>query len=163
MFDVSCYYDPETRRWFHVGETLDDDPVTGEVTGRGRIDFAVSQTANPLGRWNFYAIPTQNDGTEGTPDHGCDPPPCFSDFPHVGADHNGFYITANEFALFGDEFTGANVYAIAKRQLAAGVGSRTSSSSRPSTTRSVVPPTPSRQPSRPTASTSARRTAPSTF
>jgi hypothetical protein len=119
-FDISCYYDPETRRWFHVGETLDDDPATGAATGRGRLDLAVSQTANPLGRWNFYAIPTQNDGTEGTPDHGCDPPPCFSDFPHVGADHNGFYITANEFALFGDEFTGANLYAIAKRQLAAG-------------------------------------------
>jgi hypothetical protein len=61
-----------------------------------------------------------NDGTEGTPDHNCAGGPCFADFPHIGADKNGIYITTNEFPLFEDGFTGAQVYAISKAALVAG-------------------------------------------
>jgi hypothetical protein len=35
------------------------------------IDIAVSHTANPTGTWTIYRVPVQDDGTQGTPDHGC--------------------------------------------------------------------------------------------
>ncbi len=127
-FDISCYYDPDMRRWFHVAVTVDLDPETGDVTGANRLDLAVSRGPNPLGRWNHYAIPTQNDGTEGTPNHHCYLGPCFADGPRIGADRYGFYITTNEFGdLFGPSaaFSGVNLYAISKRQLARGVATPT--------------------------------------
>lgn len=118
-FDITCYFDPEARRWFHVALTLDQEPDTGLLTGANRLDIAVSRTADPRGLWNYYAIPTQNDGTEGTPDHRCGGP-CFGDYPKVGADRHGFYISTNSFGLFSDKFPGANLYAISKRDLVEG-------------------------------------------
>ena len=119
-FDISCYFDRDTQRWFHVALTTDIDPLTAEWTGPNRLDIAVSQGPSPLGMWNYYAIPAQNDGSEGTPDHGCSLGPCFGDYPHIGADRNGFYITTNEFSLFDFTYSGVNLYAISKRQLAHG-------------------------------------------
>ena len=40
-------------------------------------------------------------------------------------DANGFYITTNEFEFFGDGFNGAQVYALSKADLVAGVSSPT--------------------------------------
>ena len=49
--------------------------------------------------------------------------PCLGDYPHIGADANGFYITTNEFYVFSPGFfTGAQIYAFSKAQLAAGAG-----------------------------------------
>jgi hypothetical protein len=122
-FDISCHYDPDSNRWYHLAVDLDQDPVTGDFTGKNYLDLAVSTTGDPTGAWNVYRIPGMNDGTEGTPNHGCAGGPCFADFPHIGADRNGIYITTNEFPFFGDGFTGAQVYAISKAALAAGAGS----------------------------------------
>jgi hypothetical protein len=116
-FDISCHYDKGTNRWFHLAVDLDQDPVTGDFTGKNYIDLAVSHTSNPTGAWTVYRIPGMNDGTEGTPDHDCAGGPCFADFPHIGVDNYGVYITTNEFPLFADGFTGAQVYAISKTSL----------------------------------------------
>lgn len=116
-FDISCYYDPDSRRWFHLALDLDQDPETGAFTGRNYLDLAVSAGPDPTGRWTTYRIPAINDGSEGTPDHDCAGGPCFGDFPHIGADKYGIYITTNEFPLFADGFIGAQVYAISKRAL----------------------------------------------
>jgi hypothetical protein len=116
-FDVSCHYDPDTNRWFHLAVDLDQDPATGDFTGKNYIDLAVSHTGDPTGSWTVYRIPGVNDGTEGTPDHDCEGGPCFADFPHIGVDKYGVYITTNEFPLFADGFIGAQVYAISKAQL----------------------------------------------
>lgn len=126
--DPSCYFDQPTQRWFHVVLTLDIDPKTGNFLGPNHLDLAVSKTANPLGGWNFYIIPAQNDGTQGTPNHGCTldgtkPGPCLGDYPHIGADANGFYITTNEYDFFGPAYQSANVYALPKAALAAGASS----------------------------------------
>jgi len=118
--DPSCYYDRQLRRWFHVVLTIRQKPVSGEFTGVNSIDIAVSRTKDPLGRWDLYRLPAQNDGTEGSPDHGCDGGPCIGDYPHIGADAHGFYITTNEYAFFGDGYTGAQLYALPKAGLAAG-------------------------------------------
>ncbi len=130
LADPSCLYDPETKRWFHTILVIDTDPITGAFTGPNSIDIAVSQTKDPTGTWNLYSIPAQNDGTEGTPDHGCvgngdvGHGPCIGDYPQIGLDHNGFYITTNEYTLFGTvQFTGAQLYAMSKNALASGAQS----------------------------------------
>jgi hypothetical protein len=97
----------------------------GSFTGKNTIDVAVSNTGDPTGTWTVYKIPAQNDGTDGTPDHGCviddgvTHGPCFQDYPHIGADRNGVYVSTNEYDLFGDGYNAAQVFAFSKRELAA--------------------------------------------
>ena len=128
--DPTCHFDPDTQRWFHVVLTLDRaNPTTQGLSGKNHLDIAVSNTANPLGTWTVYKVPVQNDGTDGTQDHGCVArsrgvlihAQCLGDYPHIGMDANGLYITTNEFDLFSPgRFHGAQIYAISKHQLAAG-------------------------------------------
>jgi hypothetical protein len=114
--DPSCYFDPQTQRWFNLAWTFDSLP-DGTLTGTQHFDLAVSRTSNPLGRWRIYRLPSQNDGSQGTPNHGCSGGVCLSDYPHIGADRNGVYITDNEYGAENEEFHGAQLYAISKRQL----------------------------------------------
>ena len=116
-FDISCHFDQDSHRWFHLAVDLDQDPATGDFTGKNYIDLAVSNSSDPTGSWTVYRIPGINDGTEGTPDHDCDGGPCFADFPHLGVDKYGVYVTTNEFPLFADGFIGAQIYAISKKSL----------------------------------------------
>jgi hypothetical protein len=125
--DPSCTFDVQTQRWFHVVLTLDRANVfTQGLSGANHLDIAVSATADPTGAWNIYSLPVQDDGSQGTPDHHCtlgrNPAhgPCLGDYPHIGADANGFYITTNEFNLVSPGFRGAQIYAFSKAQLAAG-------------------------------------------
>jgi hypothetical protein len=124
--DPSCYFDPQYSRWFHVALTLEVDPISGGLTGANHLDVAVSATSSPLDGWVFYHIPVQDDGTQGTPTHrSC---PCIGDFPHIGADQNGFFITTNEYPFsgagkFGNGFNGAQIYAMSKFALAQNSGS----------------------------------------
>jgi hypothetical protein len=117
--DPSCIYDSDTQRWFNVVLTLDVDSTTGDFLGSNHLDIAVSTTADPTGSWVVYKLPVQDDGTDGTPNHGCSFGPCIGDYPHIGADKNGFYATTNEYSLFGPEFKSAQVYAFSKSALAA--------------------------------------------
>lgn len=126
--DPSCYYDQATQRWFQAVLTLDVNPATGAFLGSNHIDIAVTKTSSPLGGWVIYRLPVQDDGTQGTPDHGCSlnsdgtgHGPCIGDYPHIGADRNGFYVTTNEYSLNGPEFKSAQVYAFSKKALAANV------------------------------------------
>jgi hypothetical protein len=126
--DPSCTFDVQTQRWFHVVLTLDRaNPSAQDLSGANHLDIAVSVTPNPTGAWNIYSLPVQNDGSQGTPDHDCRMGkklvhgPCLGDYPQIGANANGFYITTNEFNLFSPGFFhGAQIYAFSKAQLAAG-------------------------------------------
>ena len=123
VIDPVCHYDPVFRRFVVAITTLHVKPATGDFTGRNTIDVAVSNTADPTGNWTIYSVPAQNDGTEGTPNHHCTldgivPGPCFQDYPHIGGDANGIYITTNEYDLFGPNFNAAQVFAFSKRMLA---------------------------------------------
>ncbi|WP_424681237.1 hypothetical protein [Frateuria sp. YIM B11624] len=118
--DPSCYYDADTRRWFHVVLTLDRVGTTSALSGTNHLDLAVSQTADPTGAWTIYHLPVQNNGTDGTPDHGCSEGFCLGDYPHIGADAHAIFLTTNEFSLFGPGFYGAQIYAISKQALVAG-------------------------------------------
>jgi hypothetical protein len=137
--DPTCLFDSATQRWFHVVLTLDRinvDPATGlslsqSLSGLNHLDIAVSNGPSPLGAWTIYRVPVQDDGTQGTPDHHCrptattpagrtNPRACLGDYPHIGADANGFYVTTNEFNLFTAGFHAAQIYAFSKAALAAG-------------------------------------------
>ena len=115
--DPSCYFDPQVKRFFHVVLTLDVDAATGNLTGANHLDLAVSTSDSPLGSWAIYRIPVQNDGSQGTPVHAnC---PCLGDYPHIGADEHGIYLTTNEFPFAGG-FNSAQIYALSKRDLVRG-------------------------------------------
>jgi hypothetical protein len=116
--DPVCLYDADTQRWFHVVLTLDHVGTTPNLSGDNHLDIAVSTTADPTGTWVVYKLPVQNNGTQGTPNHNCNSGFCLGDYPHIGADANGVYLTTNEFAFSGPGFYGAQIYAIGKRALA---------------------------------------------
>jgi hypothetical protein len=124
VIDPICHYDPDNNRFVVAITTLHHVGTTGDFNGKNTIDVAVSNTGDPTGSWTIYYIPAQNDGTDGTPDHGCTldgatPGPCFQDYPHIGADRNGIYVTTNEYDLFGPNFNASQVFALSKAQLAA--------------------------------------------
>ena len=123
VIDPVCLYDAGVDRFVVVITTLGSLP-DGRFTGKNTIDMAVSNTGDPTGTWTVYRVPAQNDGTDGTPDHGCTldgtaPGPCFQDYPHVGADAHGVYVSTNEYDLFGPGYNAAQIFAFSKQQLAA--------------------------------------------
>ena len=118
--DPSCYFDRDTQRWFHVALTLDRVGTTPSLSGNNHLDIAVSTTHSPLGSWTIFRLPVQNNGTQGTPNHHCNLGFCLGDYPHIGADANGIFLTTNEFSFFGPGFYGAQIYAISKLALASG-------------------------------------------
>jgi hypothetical protein len=137
--DPSCLFDPTTKRFINVVLTLEVKPTApdaGGFLGPNHIDIAVSNSSDPTGSWTIYRLPVQDDGTEGTPDHGCghdgtppayrtNPDACLGDYPHIGVDATGFYLTTNEYEFFGDAFVGAQLYAFSKAQLTSGGASVT--------------------------------------
>jgi hypothetical protein len=123
VIDPVCTYDPENGR-FVVAITTLLQSTSGVFNGKNTLDVAVSNTNDPTADWTIYHVPAQNDGTDGTPDHHCtldgvNPGPCFQDYPHIGGDKNGIYITTNEYDLFGPSYNAAQVFAFSKQQLAA--------------------------------------------
>jgi hypothetical protein len=120
--DPTCLYDAATQRFFVVVLTLEVNPATGAFTTFNHLDLAVSATANPTGSWNIYRIDVTADGSVGTTGGPC---PCLGDYPHIGADANGLYLTTNAYPWGPGAFDGAQIYAFSKAQLAAGVGSVT--------------------------------------
>jgi hypothetical protein len=123
--DPSCLYDAATQRFFVVVLTLNSQvpgPCQGVFSCVNHLDLAVSQTSNPTGSWNIYRIDVTNDGTNSG---GVNPGPYLGDYPHIGADANGIYLTTNAYPWHGDGFSGAQIYALSKAQLAAGAANVT--------------------------------------
>ena len=115
LTDPSCFYDAETQRWFHVVLTIATDPATGDNGGPNYLDIAVSKTADPTGDYRFYSIEVTQDSDGSVVDDAF-----LGDYPQIGADDNGFYITTNTFPFFKPGFTGAYLYALSKEKLADG-------------------------------------------
>jgi hypothetical protein len=118
--DPSCIFDAQTQRFFVVSLTLDPQvggPCQGVLSCVNHLDLAVSQTSDPTGGWNIYRIDVTNDGTN---TGGVNPGPYLGDYPHIGADANGIYLTTNAYPWHENGFAGAQIYALSKAQLAAG-------------------------------------------
>jgi len=123
--DPSCIFDAQTQRFFVVALTLDPQvggPCQGVLSCVNHLDLAVSQTSDPTGSWNIYRIDVTNDGTN---TGGVNPGPYLGDYPHIGADANGIYLTTNAYPWHENGFAGAQIYALSKAQLAAGAASVT--------------------------------------
>ena len=112
VFDPSCQFDQQVRRWFVVATEFDLDLRSGTLTG-SHLFLAVSKTADATGGYAIFAVTTTaGDAT----DQGC---PCVDDFPTIGADAHGLFVTTNRKTLSTGRGNGAQVYAVAKRGLAA--------------------------------------------
>lgn len=93
--DPRVVFDPLSGRWFALN-------FTGASTNN-RIVLAVSETANPTGAWKSVAIQT----TGGT----------FGDFPTMGIDANGVYISTNNFTSGGSFTNQVHLFSLTKNSL----------------------------------------------
>lgn len=123
LFDVSCTYDVNSNDWFATTAKIDVNPYTGDYTARGANSVLIMTTKTPLDvdSWAIWEIDTTNDGENGTPIHTACGGPCFGDYPQLGVNEDGVFITTNEFSFFGSGFSGAQLYAIDKSDLTGGV------------------------------------------
>ena len=119
VFDPSCLYDAPTRTFFVLASVLDKVGTSSTESGTSHVDIGVAK--DPTNSYTFYRIDTTNDA-DCTLD-GVKPGPCFPDYPHMGADRNGIYVTTNVFDFFGPNFDGVNIYALPKALLASGASS----------------------------------------
>jgi hypothetical protein len=110
--DMRVFFDQTISRWFVLQRAQGYD-VSGAPLNNSRLYLAVSQTANPVGTYNIYEMDTTN-----AQNPGC---PCIADYPQIGADQYGFYISVNEFTTFSEGFVDAAIFAISKAALGAGV------------------------------------------
>lgn len=109
--DPRCVYDAASGRWFVVELSI---PKYFSAHGHATRSYeliAVSDTSDPTGSYTTFAIDTTDPS-----DPGC---PCFGDFPMIGLDANGVYLTTNEFSIYKPNFNGVQLYAISKAQLVA--------------------------------------------
>jgi hypothetical protein len=119
VFDPSCLFDQQTGRFFIVVSTLDRKSLTNHaLSGTSHIDIGVA--SDPTKALTKFSINTTSDASCFNDAAQTMPGPCFPDFPHIGADRNGFYITTNVFDFFGPGFEGVNIYSISKSMLASG-------------------------------------------
>lgn len=112
--DMRVFFDQDISRWFVLQRSQDEDS-SGNFVSDSHIYLAVSQTADPTGAYNIYVMDTANGSNPGCP--------CVDDYPQIGADRYGFYISANEYSIQDPNnpyFNDAVVLAISKADLAAG-------------------------------------------
>jgi hypothetical protein len=107
--DPRCYFDVATTRWFLTELALGVDSSSGKFDGTSFQIIAVSTSGDPTATWNIYTFDTTD-----LQNPGCG---CFGDQPLIGADAYGFYVTTNEYSIFGTAFNGAQVYAMSKSGL----------------------------------------------
>jgi hypothetical protein len=115
LTDMRVFHDPDIDRWIILQWDQAND-AEGNPLPQSAEWIAVSQTGDPTGTYNIYTIDTTNSQTNGCP--------CIPDYPQIGADRNGFYISSNEFpassSQVGTQPVDVSVLAISKVSLSAG-------------------------------------------
>lgn len=111
LSDPRCYYDKATSRWFVVELSIPNYFAPHGKATKSYELIAVSDSSDPTGSYTTFAI----DSTDQS-DSGC---PCFGDYPMIGADANGFYLTSNEYSIYKPNFNGVQLYAVSKPGLVA--------------------------------------------
>jgi hypothetical protein len=114
--DMRVFFDSGINRWFVLQRSLDNDQYDNTLN-TSHLYMAVSQTSDPTQAWNVYVMDTTNSSN-----YGC---PCFLDFPQIGADAYGFYVSANEYSTSSLGFVDATILAISKAGLGAGASTPT--------------------------------------
>ena len=119
--DMRVFYDQGINRWFILQRAQCCDSA-GNNVNHSEIYIAVSASADPTGTYNNYVIDTTDPLRTG-----CSLG-CVADYPQIGADQYGFYISSDEYPIGADGDPsqypiGATILAISKAQLAAGTPS----------------------------------------
>lgn len=114
--DMRVFYDQTINRWFVLQRAQDND-AAGTALNQSHIYLAVSQTGDPAGIYNIYTMDTTDRQNPGCP--------CVADYPQIGADQFGFYISSNEYSTDSTAFVNAQILAISKASLASGAISPT--------------------------------------
>jgi hypothetical protein len=114
--DMRVFYDPTIARWFVLQRAQDYD-VYGYPLSRSHIYIAVSQTPDPTATYNIYEMDTTNGQHAGCP--------CIADYPQIGSDQYGFYISVNEYDTATEQFQDAAILAVSKASLLAGASTPT--------------------------------------
>ncbi len=109
--DMRVFYDPDIQRWFVLQRAQDEDAF-GDNLATSHLYLAVSQTSDPTGVYNIYTANTTD-----LPNANC---PCVFDYPQIGADRYGFYISGNEMNSDSQAFADVAVLAISKSSLQSG-------------------------------------------
>lgn len=110
--DMRVFFDQDINRWFVLQRSQDED-TDGNFINSSHLYLAVSQSADPTGGYYIYVMNTTNTGNPGCP--------CVADYPQIGSDRYGFYISSNEYGAMDLSFVDASIMAISKSALAAGV------------------------------------------
>jgi hypothetical protein len=109
--DMRVFYDLDVDRWFIIQRDLDND-IDGNTLQTSHLYLAVSQTGDPTATYDIYRMETTN-----LHHYGC---PCLADYPQVGADQYGLYISWNEFDILYSSFVDASILSLSKASLAGG-------------------------------------------
>lgn len=110
--DMRVFYDAGIDRWFIMQRAQDNDIFNNLLTTT-HLYLAVSQTGDPTGVYNIYVMDTTNSSYPGCP--------CVADYPQIGADQYGVYISANQYQSIFDVYVAASILAVSKTGLELGV------------------------------------------
>jgi hypothetical protein len=99
-FDPKIYYDRNAQRFIYI------------ITANGQsansaILLAVSQTDNPTGAWNLYALDADASNV------------AWADYPSVGFNRNWIVVQVNMFTVASNAFVRPDIYVFNKAQVAA--------------------------------------------
>jgi hypothetical protein len=109
--DMRVFYDQTINRWFVIQRAADRD-TAGNPLFSSHLYMAVSQASDPTGIYNIYSMETTNLGNLHCP--------CYPDYPQIGADQYGLYISSNEFSIINNQFVDVTILAISKSALGSG-------------------------------------------
>ncbi len=84
-FDPRVIYDPGARRWYAVS--------VDNARAANNLLIAVSRSANPLDGWTGFSIDADSDDVQ------------WADFPVLGFNSEGVYVTSSMFAISSGPFT----------------------------------------------------------
>jgi hypothetical protein len=112
--DINCLYDSSTGRFFLVTWGLDQDPVTGNLTGTQAYYIAAQATSNPLGAYNLFKLPLESPTQPDCAGF------CEADYPQSTSDSNSYILTYNRFSHGGSDFRGGRIVVLSKSALLSG-------------------------------------------
>ncbi len=108
--DMKVFYDQSINRFFVVERAQDYD-INGNALLTSKLYVAMSQTGDPTAAYTVYTMDTTNWSQIGCP--------CIADYPQLGADQYGVYISVNEYNSSFGQVADARILAISKASLAA--------------------------------------------
>ncbi|MFI5274375.1 MAG: hypothetical protein ACHQ4H_15180 [Ktedonobacterales bacterium] len=107
LSDPHLYYDGGTGRWVSVIDEVHSCGSCGQGVDGGYFDIAISANGTPTGTWYLFQFST-NTGINANGD--------WSDFPQMGIDAYGLYLTGIQFDNATGGFLGNATYAMQKNK-----------------------------------------------